>query len=119
MPARDPPLEVRPFPNVRRVRPIRLLPLVVDHDRAGNDAALVERGEKRVVARLCRVGRRALAVARSEVALRAPAAEDRLAPPHGAGRTPLRDEAARLEILAMPPEPVVRIVDPGLEHDDR
>src|SRR5205823_2035801 len=51
--------------------------------------------------------------------LRAPAAEDRLAPPRSPGRAPLRDEAARLEVVPMPPEPVVRVVGPGVEHDDR
>src|SRR5215203_668609 len=118
--ARDPAADVRPLLRIRPARPVGALPLVVDRDRPGHETVLLEVLEVPVVVRLRREVLRRAALARCPRALRAPAAEDRLAPPRGPrARARRRRGAARGEVLAVAGQPRVRLGEPRRENHGR
>src|SRR5215217_2625879 len=81
VPLRDPGSQVGPLRCVWLVAAVGRLPLVVEDDRAGDEPVPLEVREESVVTLLRRVVACQTALDDLEVALRTPAAEDRLTPP--------------------------------------
>src|SRR5436190_15436886 len=120
MPLCNPAAEVPPLRAVRLVRPVRRLPLVVDHDRPRDDPVAFEMAEEAVVALLSREVARACVVCARQMTLGTPAAEDRRAPPgRRLSRHDPRRGAAGGEVVAVPAEPDIRVVRTGRDRHER